>query len=256
MERAKQLVGKYWKPPVTAQTDDRTSAVVKRFSADNAEDWSWITDFIERLPVELARQEDVQELGAFSHEIYAFAMANSGRPVEAIASLEALIELFGPTPERLGILGGRYKRLCKTATTPAEQIQYLARSIDAYERGMELDLNDYYCSSNLPRLYKARKRKGDEVRARSVLAIVIAACERAKNRGVVDDWLLPTLLAAAFDAGDCDKAEELAAEVAADGAAHWKLNSLLQDLKASVAQVEDKDTRDRLQAALETLQIA
>jgi hypothetical protein len=41
---------------------------------------------------------------------------------------------------------------------------YLNKSIQSYERGMELDLNDYYCSSNLPRLYRQRNRKGDDER--------------------------------------------------------------------------------------------
>jgi hypothetical protein len=129
----------------------------------------------------------------------------------------------------------------------------LNKSIDAYERGMELDLNEYYCSSNLPRLYKVRMRKGDVEKAQSVLQIVIAACKRAKNRGLADEWLRPTLLGAAFDAGDCDEAEELAAEVAAEGAARWKLDSTLNDLRASVAQVTDKDCRDRLTAVLDSL---
>jgi hypothetical protein len=117
---------------------------------------------------------------------------------------------------------------------------------------MELDLNDYSCSCNLPRLYRARKRKGDEERARSVLTLVIAACKRARNRGLADDWLRPTLLVAAFDAGDCNEAEELAAEVAAEGPAQWKLNSTIVDLEASVAQAEG-DRRDRLRAVLENL---
>jgi hypothetical protein len=142
------------------------------------------------------------------------------------------------------------------ATAPAEQLQYLAKSIDAYERGMKLDLNLYYCSSNLPRLYRQRKRKGDELRAQSVAPIVVAACERARKRNVADEWLNATLLGAAFDAHDCDKADDLAAEVASEGAASWQLDSTLDDLNLSVSQVEDKDTRDRLQATLETLRKA
>jgi hypothetical protein len=34
---------------------------------------------------------------------------------------------------------------------------------------------------------------------------------------------------------------------------NWQIESTLGDLKLSVSQVEDKDTRDRLQAILETL---
>ena len=116
-------------------------------SAENAEDWSWINDFIARLSADVTEQEEVRETNAF-------ALANAGKPIDAIAKLEALIALSGPTPERLGLLGGRYKRLFAKAATPAERLVYLGKSIDAYERGMELDLNQYYCSSNLPRLYR------------------------------------------------------------------------------------------------------
>ena len=99
---------------------------------------------------------------------------------------------------------------------------------------MELDLNQYECSSNLPRLYTSRKRKGDNERAQFVSQIVLAACERARKHNVADEWLNATLLGAAFDAQDCDKAEELAAEVASEGAARWKIESILDDLKMSV----------------------
>ena len=118
---------------------------------------------------------------------------------------------------------------------------------------MELDLNQYYCSGNLPRLYRKPKRKGDEQRAQSVAKIVIAACERAKKRNVADEWLNATLLGTAFDAHDADKAEDLAPEIASEGAAKWKLDTTLDDLKLSVAQIEDKDSSDRLQATLENL---
>src|SRR5271165_6366818 len=118
---------------------------------------------------------------------------------------------------------------------------------------MELDLNDYYCSCNLPRLYKVRMRKGDQERAQSVSNIVVAACERARKRGVADEWLRPTLLGAAFDSGDCDKAEELADEVAAEGSGRWKLDTTLSDLESSVLLTEDQERRERLAAVLKRL---
>ena len=223
MSRAKALAEKSCKPPVPATTVLAVLRLLKD-CADTAEDWSWITDFIGRFTDDVADLEEVRET-------YAFALANEGKPMEAIAKLEALIEQSGPTPERLGLLGGRYKRLFAKAATPADRLMYLNRSVDAYEQGMELDLNQYYCSSNLPRLYKVRKRKGDDERARSVSTLVVAACERAKKRGLADEWLRPTLLGAAFDAGDCDKAEELAEEVGAEGAALWKLETTLSDLE-------------------------
>jgi hypothetical protein len=246
MARAKKLVERYWKPPVTPSTILALLLLLKD-SAETADDWSWIHGFIVKLPKDVAAQEQVRELDAF-------ALAGAGKPVDAIARLEALIGDSGATPERCGILGGRYKRLFTSATAKAEKTRYLAKSIEAYERGMELDLNQYYCSGNLPRLYKARKGKGDDERARMVCGIVVAACERARKLGVADEWLRATLLGAAFDAADADKADELAQEVAAEGAAKWKLGSTLADLRHSVAQIDDKERGDRLAAILASLE--
>jgi hypothetical protein len=246
MSKAKELVEKYWKAQITSPTALALLRMLKD-SAEKSDDWGWITGFISKLPNVYFDQEEIRELEAF-------ALSNAGRHNEAIAKLEALIEQCGPTPERLGILGGRYKRLLQDAKCDVDKAIYLNKSIDCYERGMELDLNEYYCSCNLPRLYQRRKRKGDTERAQSVLKIVIAACERAKKRGVADEWLRPTLLGAAFDDGDCDKAEELAALVLAEGAARWKIETTLNDLKASAAQVADQSCRNRLTALISTLE--
>ena len=81
----------------------------------------------------------------------------------------------------------------------------------------------------------------------------MAACDRAKLRGTSDEWLRPTLLAGAFDLRDADKAEELCDEVAAEGPALWQIDSIVHDLDASVAQVEDEDRRKRLSAVMSRL---
>ena len=82
---------------------------------------------------------------------------------------------------------------------------------------MRLDLNDYYPSSNLARLYRRRNRKGDDDKARISASITVVACERARARNSDDEWLNPTLLGAAFDAGDVEKAQEFADQVSQDG---------------------------------------
>src|SRR5262249_47917292 len=69
-------------------------------SPDSSSDWSWISDFIEKLPPDIADLEEVRETNAF-------ALSNAGKPIDAIAKLEELIARSGPTPERLGLLGGR-----------------------------------------------------------------------------------------------------------------------------------------------------
>jgi hypothetical protein len=153
-------------------------------------------------------------------------------------------------------MGGRYKRLAKTAASEAEQRRALATAIEFYEKGMELDLNAYYCSSNLPRLYRTRARAGDEERAQTVLRLVIAACERAKRLNLADEWLRPTLLAAAFDLGDADKADELSDQVIDEGQSRWKVNSVLGDLENSALQVSDAAKRARLSAVIDRIKAA
>ena len=71
--------------------------------------------------------------------------------------------------------------------------------------------------------------------------------------GSADEWLRPTLLAAAFDLGEPDKAEELADDVIAEGPAAWKVDSVLDDLEASVLQVSDAAKRGRLSAVTDRI---
>jgi MAP3K TRAFs-binding domain len=235
MRLAKALVAKFGVQPILPSVA-LGLILMLRECVDTANDWNQVLAFIDTLPPDLAEKPDIKE-----HR--AFALAYSGRDIEAIGALEAVVGEFGPSPERLGLLGGRYKRL-----------NNLPKAIDCYERGMELDLNDYYCVSNLGRLYRARNRKGDEDRAKSALTLTIAACERAKARGSADEWLRQTLLGAAFDLGDVEKAEELADQVADEGAARWKIKSTLDSLAISVTQISDPEHRARMKDILASLQ--
>jgi hypothetical protein len=117
---------------------------------------------------------------------------------------------------------------------------------------MELDLNTYYCSSNLPRLYRTRARTGDEERAQTALRLAIAACERARRLNAADDWLRPTL-SGSFDLGEPDKAEELADDVIDEGPAAWKVDGVPDDLETSVLQVSDAAKRGRLSAVTDRM---
>jgi hypothetical protein len=121
---------------------------------------------------------------------------------------------------------------------------------------MMLDLNEYYCASNLPHLYRARGRPGDVDRASSVQALVMLACERAKAGNVADEWLRPTLLGVAFDLGNLEEARALTNEVIEEGAERWKLVSTIADLRVSVSQLQDPNKKPgfvRLLAGLEAL---
>jgi hypothetical protein len=246
MQLAQQLVASDGAPPATYPIS-LALLMLLRDSINTPADWTVVLDFVRKLPNRFADEPAMQENRAF-------AAAQAGNDLQAIAEIETLIEIAGPTPERLGLLGGRYKSLARAvAATDAERRQALAKAIEYYERGMELDLNAYFCSSNLPRLYRTRARAGDEERAQTALRLAIAACERAKRLNTADEWLRPTLLAAAFDLGDPDKADELADEVTTEGQAKWKVNTVLRDLETSVEQVSDAAKRARLSAVVDRI---
>jgi hypothetical protein len=211
--------------------------------------WDDTLAFVDSLP------EAMKQL-AVIREQRLLALGNGGRPEEAIARLEELVKDYGDSPERQGLIGGRYKRLWRAARAARvergeakaspDESRCLEKAIDHYSRGMRLDYNEYYCSSNLPQLLRDRGRRGDEERARVIDHFVIAACERALERGEGDEWLRPTLLGAAFRAGDVDKARELALVVGVEGGARWKLDSTVEDLEHTAARTGDPAAREAL----------
>lgn len=210
-------------------------------------DWHTTMDYIDQLPAQLAELAVVKEQRAL-------AQSKDGDHLAAIGGLQALIQAAGDSSERRGLLGGRYKKLWQGEQDALRKRQYLDFAIKEYEAGMRLDLNDYYPACNLPLLYRERGRKGDAERARTAAAITQVACERARARRAADPWLNPTLLGAAFLAGDVDKARELADLVRTEGAAVWQLQSTLNDLKTTVAALKDTDKATELKLIVEELE--
>ena len=246
MGRAQALVDAYSRGPMTGAVAIALMLML-RDCADQREDWERVLKFIDGLDDELRSIPELTEQRAL-------ALSYAGRNIEAIAAVEALVAASGPTQERLGLLGGRYKRLYKDPkTAPGDAKKFLNRSIESYERGMQLDLNEYYCSCNLPSLYRIRGRAGDEKLAQTVLQLVIAACERARLRGSTDPWLRATLLVAAMDSGDADKAEALADEVESGDPADWQVKSIIESLELSLMHAGDDVTMARMAAVVERL---
>ena len=213
-------------------------------------EWQEVLDYIGGLNPDLANEPFVREQRAL-------ALAKLDRSKDAIAELNALIQTAGATSEREGLLGGRYKDLMRAALQNGqiEDAAYLRnQAIEHYERGMMLDLNDFYPASNLPRLYRARAGNGDDSRAQTALHVTSAACERGLQRGTVDEWVRPTLLGVAFDLGDADKAETIAEIVEREGADKWKLNTTLKSLGESVVHLKDATAKARLEVVLTRLE--
>ncbi|MEO8259963.1 MAG: tetratricopeptide repeat-containing protein [Acidobacteriota bacterium] len=208
--------------------------------------WQDTLVYIAGLPDSLARLPVVIETRCL-------AQSKTGDHGTAIAALEELVATTGPSSERMGLIGGRYKKFAADTQDPREKRRYLNAAITAYEQGMTLDLNDYYPSSNLPRLYRLRGNRGDDESARTAAAVAMLACRRAKEMNPADEWARPTLLGMAFDAGDVVAAERLMTEVEQDGAVAWKLATTIRDLETSVALQTSADVRRELEVVLDTL---
>jgi hypothetical protein len=204
------------------------AAVIVPFVRDASEDWQATLSYIDSLPPTVRQQPFVREQRAL-------AESKNGDHHAAIAALKTLISLAGATPERHGLLGGRYKKLYRASKDKGEPWRaYLDAAIEHYETGMNLDLNEYYCSCNLPALYRERGEADAESRAVAVSAASRLACERAISRGSTDEWLPPTLLGLAFSEGNADAAEALSQKVARSAEVDWKLETTLSDLRAHV----------------------
>jgi tetratricopeptide (TPR) repeat protein len=211
--------------------------------------WKESIEYIDALP------ESVRELDVLQEQ-RSLAQSKTGEHLAAIAALEQLVDRRGDSSERQGLIGGRYKKLANEARQGGDQAAYrdhLDQSIVHYERGMRLDLNDYYPTCNLPPLYKQRGDEGDAERAAVAAQIAMFACERAKARNPSDEWVNPTLLALAFDAADVPAAKRYVKEVRREGLAAWKLDTAIATLAQSVEQVTDPPKRAALSALLEEL---
>ena len=115
MARAKKLVGQILETPRHRRRPSLALLLLLKDSAEASADWSWIHGFIGELP---KRTSPTQEEAA---KLDAFALANAGQVrSNAIAETRSASSLIsGPTPERLGLLGGRYKRLIAKSASPA-----------------------------------------------------------------------------------------------------------------------------------------
>jgi len=211
--------------------------------------WEALAHYVDTLPKPLQERP-------FTKEQLLLAKSQIGDHELAIEGLKELIKLQGETPERYGLIGGRYKRLWRAArearikegeSEPGlEESAYLDSAIEHYTRGTQLDLNAYYCPSNLPGLLRTRGNPGDEEEAAFLDKHIVRACLRTIERGEDDGWAKPTLLNAAFRTLDIEQVRKLTLDVAKQGAAAWQLNSTLDDIKDTVNAIAD----DELKAAL------
>jgi tetratricopeptide (TPR) repeat protein len=207
--------------------------------------WGELKALIDRLPDNVSEEP-------FFREQRALAVGKQGNLHEAVAVLENVAEKFGDTPERLGTIGGRYRELARDEGNREKKRRHLKKAIDAYRRGMQLDLNQYYCGHKLLVALVERGRRGDADEAKEYAAGVLAACERALELEHSDRWLNSALLVHAFFSQDSKRAAELAETILDEGWANWKLVSLALDLDSLLRNM-DGEANEALQETLDEI---
>jgi hypothetical protein len=213
--------------------------------------WADVMKLVDCLP------ESVRDL-PLVREQRALAIGKKGSDADAIAALTALILDAGESAERRGLLGGRYKAMYRNALAErrdAEARQYLTKAIESYAAGMYLDLNEFYCSSNLPRLLRTRGRQSDEKLAVTAAEVTRAACKRREGIDPDDIWLGQTLLGQAADAADLERATELVERIEDKTAPPWQLDTTDKDLQMSIALIKDDTVRAEFRALVERLRL-
>ncbi len=246
-QAARDIVERYDNQPNVRDVVRLRLSWLLRETASSTDDWQYLKDYIDKLPPHLMERPDVLERAAF-------ALGKKGESAAAAGLLDVLIKQHGPTSERYGLLGGRFKDLMRVAHREADRRQYLNKAIDAYEKGMQVDLNDYYPASNLPRLYRKRGEGNDAVRADEVAIIATEACRRAIAIGSEGEWTRATLLGLAFYRGDVAAARDLKARVEADGPSAWKLKSTLSDLQTDIEHHSDPVVKGALKVIAKQLE--
>lgn len=200
--------------------------------------WTEALHFIENSPSDF-------KSSAFVLEQTSLAKAKLGKTEESISLLEEVIRQFGGSPERYGLLGGRFKALFYSDDA-VNRDYYLAQAILNYQIGMNLDLNEYYCACNLPRLLKSRDEEGDTEKAKFIACLVVEVCNIRIEQGKVDGWEQPTLLGAVFDSEDIELAKEISNKVTNKSHESWYLQTTLKDLQLSIELARSPNVKAEL----------
>ena len=199
--------------------------------------WEEMMDFINGLPKSISKMPVIREQ-------YNLGQAKTGDILGSIAALEMLIKELGDTSERSGLIGGRYKSLFYQDTTNK---RYLNKAIEAFSRGMNCNLNDYYPSANIPRLLLRRKGRGDEQLAKGIAFTCNLACENTLKGNPDERWAILTQLGLAFDMNDTDKIKEIADFIGVNDWESFYLSATMPDLQFSIDNYEDGPEKDALQ---------
>jgi tetratricopeptide (TPR) repeat protein len=152
--------------------------------------WGKMIHLYDRMPASLQRSIMVREQ-------YGLALNRVGRWQEAVAILEQVIAVHGPSSETLAILGRVYKDLWvngeKSGDTSLAE-GHLRKAIDCYTRGFEADWRDALPGINAVTLLEIQGTPNAESKKTVLLPVVMFAVQQRLNSGQSDYFDYATLL--------------------------------------------------------------
>lgn len=217
-------------------------------------DWDRVIALAREAPADLAALREVRQLLALALN----RRGGRGDVDQAIALMNALISEAGNAgdSESHGILGRIHKDRYEQALAhgdAAGAAEHLARALQCYRQGFELNPADFYPGINVVNLLQQQ----DDDAARAELAQVLPRVREAVRHKLdaerPDFWILASDLQLAAIAGDWAQAERSADQALALAPPGWMLETTLRDLRAVASRLPGPE-RPPLRALIAKLQ--
>ena len=152
--------------------------------------WEDMCRLYQILPLPLKRAVMIREQ-------YALALNRRRMRAEALAVLEDIEVVQGPSSETCSLIGRIYKDLWQDRETEGDRVgaeQFLGAAINAYRRGFKADWRDAYPGINLITLLDLEGNAQSLAERNKLLPIVCYAAEQRVEAGAPDYWDYATLL--------------------------------------------------------------
>jgi len=147
---------------------------IKKFRA--LKEFNEIVNLVEKYREQRCIQDE------FLGQQYALALNRVRQVEKAVNEIRMVIATYGESSESYGILG----RIYKDRYTQTSQIGYLDKAIEAYERGFNLDIRDFYPGVNLATLLLQKGDVGSLAKMKSIITILQYTLSR--DRITPDIW--------------------------------------------------------------------
>jgi hypothetical protein len=199
------------------------------------DDWTGMIETYDELPAHLRRQALMRQRVAFAYNRRAENSADLRRGSDRQAALRLLDEIEaeqGPTSETCGLRGRIHKAEWLEALDAGDEIRaegLLARALDAYLRGFEIDWRDYYPGVNALTLLEAQGTDEALAMKDELMPVVRFALKHSAATDAY--WVAATRLELAVLAGDTAGARAALGAVVAAGPERWQRETTAANLR-------------------------